>query len=279
MPRKLLLSLLLLSLLTGCMAKISYGFADWLIEWMVDDYIDLDKAQKQQLRHNIDKHLVWHRQTQLPRYRDWLIEFKQQAVTGLDRQWLLGWSGRVTIFWEDFMLEITPDSIELLRSLSDQQVSGFIARLDEKQQELVEEYLEIDAQERRQQRFERTEDFAKSLIGKLNNQQRASINDWNRVDGETATRLWLANRQQWTRSMERALVDRDSEYFPLAIEQLFIHSDKNWSEDYRQSIDRSLERSISLVLAIEQQLSDKQAKKLNKVLSKWINTLDKLSAS
>ncbi len=57
-------------LLTGCGERLSYKYADWIINWIVSDYVDWDKTQKKQYDQAIDKMLIWHKETQLLRYRD-----------------------------------------------------------------------------------------------------------------------------------------------------------------------------------------------------------------
>ena len=276
MVRKVVVAMLLLGLLTGCMAKFSYGFADWVIEWMITDYVSLDKAQKKQLKKTIDKQLAWHKETQLPRYRDWLIEFRVQTETGLNRQWLISWSEQLTVFWQDLALQINPDTIAFLRSLSDAQVEELIAKLDESQLELAEEYLDPDEDKRLAERAERTEDFTSELLGKLNQQQKGLIAQWNANSGDS-TKLWMENRERWTRRFERALQGRSGDQFADEITLLFVYQEQLWSEQYQQSIERNFNSGINLVLAIEPTVSDKQRKKLYKLLDKWIAVLDDLS--
>lgn len=268
--------ILVLSLLTGCMTKLSYNFADWIIEWTVTDYVSLDKAQKKQLRLDIDKQLAWHKQTQIFRYRDWLIEFKEQAALGLNRQWLLSWSEQLTSFWQDVALEVNPDTIAFLQSFSDQQVQEMIANLDESQLELEEEYLDPDREKRFEERQERTEDFISRLLGKLNPQQKALIAEWNSQSGDS-TALWLQNREQWTRRFEQALQNRNSAEFSDEITLLFVYQEQLWSDSYRQSVEENFQSGINLALAIEPTVTEKQRKKLNKFLDKWIGVLDQLS--
>jgi hypothetical protein len=276
MVRKIIVAVLLLGLLTGCMAKFSYGFADWVIEWMITDYVSLDKTQKKQLKLTIDKQLAWHKETQLPRYRDWLIEFRVQTETGLNRQWLIAWSEQLTVFWQDLALQINPDTIAFLRSLSDAQVEELIAKLDESQLELAEEYMDPDEDKRLAERAERTEDFTSELLGKLNQQQKGLIGQWNANSGDS-TKLWMENREQWTRRFELALQGRSGDQFADEITLLFVYQEQLWSEQYQQSIERNFNSGINLVLAIEPTVSDKQRKKLYKLLDKWIAVLDDLS--
>lgn len=268
--------ILLLGLLTGCMAKLSYSFADRIIEWTVSDYVSLDKAQKKQLRLDIDRQLAWHKQTQIVRYRDWLIEFTEQASQGLNRQWLLAWSEQLTLFWQDIALKINPDTIAFLKSLSDRQVEELIASLDKTQLEMDKKYLDPDNRKRLKERQQRAEDFLSRLLGKPSEQQRALIAEWNNLSGDSIT-LWLQNREQWTRRFEQVLQARNGEQFGDEITRLFVYQEQLWSDSYRQSVEVNFQNGINLALAIEPTVSEKQRNKFNSFLNKWIAVLDKLS--
>ena len=276
MVRKFIVAVLLLGLLTGCMVKFSYGFADWIIEWMIADYVSLDKNQKKQLKLTIDNHLALHKETQLVRYRDWLIEFRNQSEIGLNRQWLMSWSEYLTTFWQDIILQITPDTIDFLRSLSDTQVEELIANLDKRQLEMAEEYLDPDENKRLEERSERAEDFTSKLLGKLNHQQKDLISRWNADSGDS-TKLWLENREQWTRHLERILQGRSGDQLADEITLLFVYQQQLWSEQYQRSITRNFNSGIDLVLAIEPTITGKQRKKLYKLCDKWIAVLDDLT--
>ncbi|MDB4470804.1 DUF6279 family lipoprotein, partial [Deltaproteobacteria bacterium] len=212
----------------------------------------------------------------LPRYRDWLIEFRVQTETGLNRQWLISWSEQLTVFWQDLALHINPDTIAFLRSLSDAQVEELIAKLDDSQLELAEEYMDPDEEKRLAERAERTEDFTSELLGKLNQQQKGLIGQWNANSGDS-TKLWMENREQWTRRFEQALQGRSGDQFAGEITLLFVYQEQLWSEQYQQSIERNFNSGVNLVLAIEPTVTDKQRKKLYKLLDKWIAVLDDLT--
>ena len=196
--------------------------------------------------------------------------------TGLNSQWLISWAEQLTVFWQDLALQINPDTIAFLRSLSDSQVEELIAKLDESQLELAEEYMDPDEDKRLAERAERTEDFTSELLGKLNQQQKGLIAQWNANSGDS-TKLWLQNREQWTRRFELALQARSGDSFVDEITLLFAYQEQLWTDQYQQSIERNFNSGINLVLAIEPTVTDKQRKKLYKLLDKWINVLDDLS--
>ena len=275
MRQKFIVVLLLVGL-TGCMAKLSYSFADWVIEWTITDYVSLNKLQKKQLRFYIDRQLLWHKKTQITPYRDWLIAFKNQAEKGLDSEWLLVWAEQGIIFLHDLLVGITPDATAFLISLSDQQVETLIANIDKKQLKLQEQYLSSDNRKTLEERQQRTERSITRLLGKLNSVQKTLIYKWNDSSADS-TAIWLQNREQWTRRFERILLTRNSDEFADDLMQLFVYREQFWSDSHRQSAEENIISGIDLALEIELVASEKQRQKLNKFLNKWIATLEKLS--
>ena len=72
--KKLIFSLCLLFLLTGCGPRLVYPHLDWLIPFYVDDYISLNRKQGSMLEKRLLQVLDWHCRTQLPAYAQSLRE-------------------------------------------------------------------------------------------------------------------------------------------------------------------------------------------------------------
>ena len=73
--------LLLAGVLGACSAaKLAYDRAPDLAYWYLDDYVDFTGAQSLQVKDELIKLQSWHRQTQLPGYRDSLRKLQQQLL-------------------------------------------------------------------------------------------------------------------------------------------------------------------------------------------------------
>jgi hypothetical protein len=61
---------LLLCALTfsGCSSSFLYNQLDWLIPWLVADYVDLSRDQKKDLKSRLQPLLKWHREEELRAY-------------------------------------------------------------------------------------------------------------------------------------------------------------------------------------------------------------------
>ena len=63
-----ILSLLAVLLLAACTTTFMYRNLDWLIPWYVNGMVDIDRAQKAELKQHLAPLLEWHREEELRRY-------------------------------------------------------------------------------------------------------------------------------------------------------------------------------------------------------------------
>ena len=154
MRKVLLLSSVLF--LSGCTLQFGYNNIDWLVHWYVDDYVDLDREQREQFDTQMDKFLAWHRDNELPRYRNQLTELQQQVKSGSvsSEQWLDHLT-RVRQHWWQSRDEMAELMVPLANTLSDAQVAALFDELKDQNEESREEELAETPEQDREERFER----------------------------------------------------------------------------------------------------------------------------
>ena len=72
-----------------------YNRLDTLIGWYVDDYVTLDKTQRDSFDVRLDALLAWHREEELPRYIDFLGRFDAQLNQSLSAEQLDGFFSEI----------------------------------------------------------------------------------------------------------------------------------------------------------------------------------------
>lgn len=244
-----LLACLALVLIAGCTRlDLAYRNVDWLVPWSLRDYVTLDKAQKARLDAGLKAHLAWHCRTQLPAYAQWidraraLVDARPVKPDQVASQ-LLEMKNAV----HQVAVRITPDAIELARSLSDEQVAQVNTRLDEDKAKWKEDYLDPPLQEQVEDRAKRMQQRLQGWFGRLNAAQRARILAWsNELGGQNA--LWLGNRENWQTHFRAALANRGADDFPATLTALIQQREQFWSEAYHTSFDHSL-NAFSRLLA------------------------------
>ena len=139
--------------LVGCGEKLSYRYADWIIGWIVDDYVDWNKTQQTQYDGAIDELLIWHKQSQLLLYRDWLINFKIITQQQPDAATLIKALEPLEVFSADILVFIFEDTETLLSSLTDEQVEEMLEALQDQQKDYENDYRDEAAKKWRKRQL------------------------------------------------------------------------------------------------------------------------------
>ncbi len=211
-------------LLAACSSTaFMYNRLGFLVPWYVSDYVDLDRAQEEQLDALLKPFLAWHRREELPQY----VVLLDDAEVALGAEMTL-----VTL--QALMLQVEAAGNRLERhmldwvlplgeSLSDEQIAEFVDNLREEQADYSEEYLERDDEEYLEDGIDQMEERGREYLGRLSDSQRDIIAQGMarriRFDG-----LWLAEREQW--------IDR------LAV---LLQRKPGWQERVRESLGQRWE--------------------------------------
>jgi hypothetical protein len=275
--KKLIVLLLSSLLFVGCSTKISYFFLDWAIEWEVEEYVDLTSEQQDKFDIIIESFLVWHRQQELPRYRDQLSLLStltnQQTMT--PELWLKQVS-MAKAHWSRIFDFVMPDLLPILASLSDEQVDQVLTQLKKEQKELIEEYagkdqaeLIIDSDKRIAKKLSEwtgdITDAQKDIIHQANTQRLATLD------------MWLEYRHEWLSQFEQAMKRRQqTDYFTQQMKLLMISPDELKSEVYRDNVTENTRKFGSMLIALNQTFSQEQRKHFDKKLAELVEDLTEL---
>ncbi|KXO09592.1 MULTISPECIES: DUF6279 family lipoprotein [Marinobacter] len=247
------LSLVVLFVLAGCSStRMAYRYADWGVVWWVEDYVTLSRAQKRQLNQDLDSLLKWHCSTELPRYRAWLDELEADIADGApDIDTIEYHQQQLLVFVPDLLDRAVPVAVNLLTSLSDDQVTELARNMAEDQAELEQEMLGGDPQQTAKARAERTAKRVERWLGSLNGQQQALLEEWSADRGQQ-TEIWLQGRKNWQKALLETMKGRDQPGFDEAIRELVINSENARGPEYQAMMRESRLAMANLMRALIQ---------------------------
>ena len=177
----------LAALLIGCGVRTTYNNLDWLaIRWL-NDQIDLSDEQERLARSAIEGKLAWHCENELPDYIALIERIDRDLASDnitVDR--LDDYGETLSAFGRRLLDRAQPSVMKLLSSLDNSQVDALIADINERNEELGEEFEESTPEERREQRVERMDGFLRRLFGRLNPGQKLRLDQWARDRQPTA---------------------------------------------------------------------------------------------
>lgn len=237
---RIFLSLCIFCMLSGCSIKMAYNNMDRLVRWGVSDYVDLNREQKAVLDREIKRIRYWHRVNHLSQYADFThslaVRWSDQ-VTIADIQMAFD---QMTSWIEELQEQTTPLVIDMMISLTDQQIAELPQRLEASNLELAEPELGVELGEAQALWAEELTDRMRRFTGRLSDDQKNYVK--RRSSGYRPERvLWaeyrrrfqkdllalLQHRQDRDRFVEgyRALVASREAYYGPELTEIFKHNE------------------------------------------------------
>lgn len=274
---RLTLTVVLLALLLGgCVVRVVYNQLDWLTLWYVDDYFELDAAQKAQASKLIVRTLAWHRSTQLSQYVALSRTVRDKVGEPVSAVFIAEQYEEVVGLWDRLLQQVAADAGALLQSLSDRQVEDLFARLADKNLEFEEEYSGVTAAERRAKQDKAIIRMFRRFTGRL------SIDQERLIRSRTAhlhdlSAEWLHRRAAWQAQFRVLLAGRNSDpQFVTRLADLMLDPNQFDSPGYRRLVLDNQQRAFELVAEVLGTLSAAQTAVLRKRLTGHMQDFDAL---
>lgn len=245
---RLLALVAMTALIVGCSStRTAYRFADWGIVWWVEDYVSLTSAQQTQLERDLAALREWHCSAELPRYTLWLESLKADMAAGVPEVDTIRYHQRQFFVFTDALLQqAVPVTVNLLSTLSDEQVRELATNMAVQHRELEREMLAGSAKENAKARAERTGERLESWLGPMNAEQRALVAEWS-ADRGRQTEIWLEGRRNWQKALLEALENRNQPGFAAQIENLMVNYEQARGEDYQAMSEESRAAMTQLI--------------------------------
>jgi len=196
MIRRLLGTLLMLVLGSGCSVQLAYNNLDRLARWSMSDYVDFDASQQAYFDAAFDELWHWHRRDHLPAYADFLDAVGPRLVDGTSEAEMQALVNRVIGWAGEIEGRAMPSAAVLLGSLSDAQLEALADNLEHSNAELVEPELGVSREAAQATWREEFEDRFSGFSGRLTGVQQAYL-DRLAARYEPELVLWAEYRRRW----------------------------------------------------------------------------------
>jgi hypothetical protein len=269
----------LLSLvLSGCTVELAYNNLDRLVLRWLNEKIELTPQQQEQVKQALDEHLAWHCEAHLPAYADLLNAFQNDLSQGsVTHERMLEYGDTMAGFGKDLVTVTRPTAIELLRSLSDAQVTALQASFEESNNQLIEQLSQTNPDDVINERANRMSKRLARFMGKPSQTQRVTISQWARNYQSTAG-FQLAYAYQWQAKLVEALSIRQLE--PAAFEaqiEILFDPGAGWDEAYRTAVMRNQSATWEMMARVMSQLSDRQKNRMVRKIAGYSGDFEGLS--
>lgn len=248
----------LLFFLAGCSIVSFYRYADWIILWQADHYLDLTSDQRHDLAKRLTPLLARHRKEAIPQYIAVLVQSRQRLERGLTNQdidWVYANYDRLRA---DLFDRVIVDSSVLLASVDSSQVRILEAAF-QKDHTKAARFVQAPAPERLKKRADTIIDWLDDWLGSLSKDQEARIRQWSLALPDHQ-QFWASYQQQRQQELLALLRQpRTPERVTRELSALLVaYSDQTGPPAYQDAIHQMRTAVKTMALAIDQQVTADQ---------------------
>ena len=270
---KIILFLGLLFFIAGCSsAKLFYSYGDSIASWQLDSYFDLTNEQEEWVEERMRLHLEWHHNEELPRYRRFLLDIQKSAKDGLTMSELDEGFYRFGTKVDRIFERLIPDAVLFLSEISPEQINNLELVMDEENEEMMKRME--NQQELIQERHENFWDQMEDWFGEFSISQREQIT-------ELQTKWFTESPDPSPERMERR---RKSQLQFLALlrsvpekkelEKWFRQWSLSWEGETNPARKTKIIQNKKRILLIDGILSPEQQLHAVRELDDWVEILE-----
>ena len=275
---RLVLLFLLVTSLVGCSAnRLLYNRADTFIRWAADDYVSLTREQQAAFDQRLDDFLAWHRNEELPHYREFIVSSLATLEDGVTLKEAVAISEEIDLAADRFQIQFVELLLATAEDLSDDQLQGFLVELERNQREYAEDRLVRDEEAYYQDSNKTMYDLVKRLMGRLNTEQKDEIETRSkqlmRIDG-----LWHDDRTRWGSAL-RVILEEKAPGWQAAIRTLGETRSDARIPEYVAGIEHNGDVILSLLVDTINSRTERQDRRMRRFLEGLVGDIDALTAA
>jgi len=261
--------------IAGCSTtKLFYGYGDSIVSWQLDSYFELTYEQEDWVEKQMQQHLEWHRNEELPKYKNFLIDVQNKAKDGLTMSELDEGFYRFESKIDRIFERLIPDAALFLTKISPEQINNLEQELAEENNEMKKKLINRHEllEERQEDFWEQMEDW----FGDFSISQRDQIT-------EIQTKWFTETPDPSAERLERRLKSQTQFLFLLRsspekkqVEKWF----RNWTLSWQGSTDPARKvrilRNKKRILQIDNILTDEHRLHAVQELDVWLENLEQI---
>lgn len=277
-----IIALTLTLFIAGCSSvQLAYNKAPLLLQYQMDNYLNLTAEQEDVLRQELLTFQAWHRREALPQYASTLREWSEElaephtftAAEVLEKQ----------AVFQDAMLSMAQQSAlrlaPLLLTLTPEQQKRLESRFEKSNRDYAKDHLRDPAQSEGQRRERFTERF-ENWLGPLSAPQKTTLEQWLERNPSGAA-LWSKERQARQQAlltlMAQARTTPSAEEAAQSLHDYF-QSLANYRVSELQSQQPERQQSLATLTAdLLNQMNDRQRQHLRKKLQSYAQDFEQLA--
>jgi hypothetical protein len=195
---RVIITVIICLLLSSCSSQFAYRHLDWIILWYSDDYLELDRQQEHALEVELSHLLQWHQQSELPKYRAQLQSILNDlSALPLSEALITQHINDIFQHWQFMRNHVSAQLPELTSQLKPYQIDYLFKQLDERNQQRLNDFQELTAEEIKEEKLERIEGLLIDWLGSITSIQASLLLEFiNKQQDTTVERIAYLNAYQ-----------------------------------------------------------------------------------
>jgi hypothetical protein len=282
MNRRSLAALLLCAalVLAGCGSglRLGYNQAEWLADWAVSGYVELDSRQRELFSQRFRQLHAWHRADQLPGYGALLRETRSRVEAGLSTEDVLWITERVRIAAQAVAIRSADDIAELLASLTPAQLAELERSFAQSNRKVAREWgVGRSPAEQRRLRADRLIAQVERFTGRLSGEQVERVRSLVEPLPLTADAR-LADRERRQRELLAALrAARSSPELAAWLRDWLPQWERGRDPQYARLADRTAQQRAQILAEVDRLLTPSQRRTAGERLQSYAEDMVALS--
>jgi len=276
---RLLVGAALMLTLGGCtLLSFVYGRLDSIATAYADSWFDLERDQSKRFKHRARERLAINRREELPQYAAFLDGAARLVEGRPSAAELDALIERGRELFELGLRRSLPLMTETLAELAPRQVEYFTRELDERNAEYRDEELDVDPEERQEQRREELQHEVERWTGRLVASQRAIL-DRLVAQVPDGARAWYEHRLARQRGLLELLRARASAAEHARYIERWWLGDRHLEPDHAAQLARNRQSTVSTLAELIATLTPKQRARVAARLRAIGSELEELHAA
>ncbi|GAA6136021.1 hypothetical protein NBRC116188_28110 [Oceaniserpentilla sp. 4NH20-0058] len=216
--------------ITSCTSQFAYRHLDWIILWYSDDYLELTNQQESVLAKHVEESLIWHKSSELPKYRQHLMDISQDLTAlPLSAYTINQHAQRLHGYWFSLRQHVSDQYAPLVENLSPDQIEYLFIKLEHKNQKRLDHLLENNAQTIQQERLEKWQEILEDFLGEITTVQITLLQEYLEQKTDT-TELRTEYLREYQSQLKQTMLVADNS---TDLAKLLNNPESFKSADYR----------------------------------------------
>jgi hypothetical protein len=265
-------------LLYGCSSKFVYNNLDWIIEWYVDDYVQLSAQQNLLVEKRLDVLHQWHREEELIKYRDQL----EQIATDLDNLpvdigQLDAHLQQIFVHWQTMRKQVSYELATLAPTLNSKQVNYLFTQLEDRNKKQLDEFEELGIKAYNKKRQKNIEQSLDEYLGSVTELQKYSVSYFVK-NANVLQAPHIAFTRTYQQQLKNTFAQKDPQKLTDILLLLLNNSESFRTPEYNEKLSENRQLALNLLHNISETLTSQQIEHLQHKINDFIKLIDQLIA-